>query len=278
MQADILNSDHKIEFLEYVIVRSNPRIQTVGLGVMSMIASSDTGAKYMIKVDQSLRKYVEFVAQVPQYTVAHRFGLSVLYKLSSDPDNTLPMLDAKVEEQIKSFCEAFDPKKHHSFFPIFFTALAYNIFTSDATREKVGKFISRFGPVMVKLLELFAKDLPSAAHQLILDLFMYLMQTKEVYYRDLIAECRAQDTLRRYYSSLQTMFAGRPYVQESQMETFSVTIKTIISPKPKLSDKEELEQRKQEKLLEEEKIKNKGAPRPLHDFESFKDEILDKVL
>lgn len=248
------------------------------MGVMSMIASSENGMKYMTKVNESLRKYVEFMGQVPPYTVAHRFGISILYKFSCHPENTLGMLDAKVEEHIKTFCETFDPKKHHSFFAIFYTALAYNIFTSEHTREKVSKFINRFGPVMVKLLEVFTKDLPSAAHQFILDLFMHMMQTKEVYYRDLVAECRALDTLRKYYSSLQSMFAGRPYVQESQMETFSVTIKTIISPKPKLSDKEELEQRKQEKLQEEEKLKNKDAPKPLHDFESFKDEILDEVL
>ena len=101
------------------------------------------------------------------------------------------------------------------------------------------------------------------------------MGPKEVYYWDLLMESRAEDTLRVYYSSLQSMFAGRSHILDIHLEQFSNTIRAILDVKPKLTNKEELAARKADKAAQEEREKNRDKPRKMHDFEGFKDEILE---
>lgn len=176
---------------------------------MSMVASSEEGAMYLTKPFDCVRKYVEMIDNVPMGAVANRFGLAFLYKLSSYPQFPLPMIDSKIENYISQFIDAYKPKKTHAYFPIYYTALAYNVLTSQHTRDKVAKFSNRFAPFCVKLLEFFKKDLPSAAHQNILEAFKYMLADKEIFYRDLMVDSRGADTLRIYGSNLHSMFKGR---------------------------------------------------------------------
>lgn len=196
--------------IDYLISKSNPRVQTLSLALISMIASSQGGIEYLTQgTDDMVRKYYEQISHVADLTVAHRFGLAVFYKFSSHKDFALHLLDCKIDSYIMDFLQRYDAKKGiHSFFPIFYTALSYNILTSPSTQEKIGKFTTRYSPLLIALLEFFKKDLPSAAHQTVLEIFKYMFGPKEVYFRDLLIEARAQETLRIYYSSLQSMFSG----------------------------------------------------------------------
>jgi hypothetical protein len=106
------------------------------------------GAMYLTKPFDCVRKYVEMIDNVPMGTVANRFGLAFLYKLSSYPQFPLPMIDSKIENYISQFIDAYKPKKTHAYFPIYYTALAYNVLTSQHTRDKVAKFSNRFAPFL----------------------------------------------------------------------------------------------------------------------------------
>lgn len=266
--------------LDYLISKSNPRVQTTSLGLISMIASSDSGLEYLTqKQTDYVRKYYEHLVHVPELSVAHRFALAVMYKMSSHKDFAVHLLDCKVDNYIRSFIDGYSSKKAvHSYFTIFYTALAYNIITSIHTREKMGKFVTRYAPLMTELLEFFKKDLPSAAHLNILEICRFLLGPKEIYYRDLVVEARVQETLRVYYSSLRTLFAGREHILDIHLDQFSLAIKQTLAEKPKLSEKDELAQRRLEKQKEEEELQNKDKPRKMHDFEAFKDEILEDPL
>ena len=263
--------------IEYLISKSNPRVQTLSLAVISMISSSDSGIDYLThNKSDTVRKYYDQVLHVPELTVAHRFSLAILYKFSSHKDFALHLLDCKTDNYIRDFIAGYSTKKNiHSYFPIFYTALAYNIITNTNTREMLGKFTTRYSPLLIELLEFFKKDLPSAAHINILEIFRTLLGPKEVYYRDLLVESRAQETLRVYFSSLRNIFSGRDHILDIHVDQFSNIIKQSLLEKPKLTDKEELSHRKQEKQKEEEEASNKDKPRRLHDFEAFKDEILE---
>lgn len=173
-----------------------------------MIASAEKGIQYLTAPAESVKRYCDFITHVPEMSVAHRFGLAVLYKFSTFKDYASQMLDMKIDNYILEFIDAYNPKKCHSYFPIFYTALAYNLLTNATTREKVSKFTNRYAPFCVKLLEFFKQDLPSAAHQNILEMFKFMLTEKEVYYRDLMIEARAADTLKQYFSSLQSIFKG----------------------------------------------------------------------
>lgn len=279
--VDILDFKSKTTaMLDYLISKSNPRVQTTALAVLSMIASSEAGIDYLMQKNTDyVRKYYEYLTHVPELSVAHRFALAIMYKMSSHKDFAVHLLECKIDSYIRSFMEGYDSKKSlHSFFPIFYTALAYNVITSESTREKISKFITRYAPLLTELLEFFKKDLPSAAHLNIIEIFKYLMGTKEVYYRDLLIESRAPETLRVYYSSLRSIFAGRNHILDIHLDQFSNAISQAVAEKPKMIDKEELAARKLEKQKEEEIRANKDKPKRLHDFEAFKDEILEDPL
>lgn len=277
--VDILDFKSKTTaMLDYLISKSNPRVQALSLAVISMIASSDAGLDYLTQNNPDfVRTYYEHLIHVPEMTVAHRFALAILYKMSSHKTFALQLLDLKVDSYLQSFMESYQKKKGvHSFFPIFYTALGYNIFTSPHTREKLGKFTTRYSPVLAEYLDFFKRDLPSAAHLNILETFRTLLGPQEVYYRDLLIESRASETLRLYFSSLQAIFAGRPHILDVHLDLFAQTITAALAPKPKLTDKEELAARKLEKEKEEAAVKDKDKPRKMHDFEAFKDEILEE--
>lgn len=266
--------------LDYLISKSNPRVQTLSLSVISMIASSEAGLDYLTQKNSDyVRKYYEHLTHVPELSVAHRFALAILFKMSSHRDFSLHLLDCKLDNYLMTFMQSYITKKSvHSYFPIFYTALAYNVITSLHTREKISKFTTRYAPLLAELLDFFKRDLPSSAHMNILETFRVLLGPKEVYYRDVLVESRASDTLRLYFSSLQAMFAGRDHILDIHLDAFSQVIGATLAPKPTLSEKEELSQRKLEKQQEEEILANQDKPRKLHDFEAFKDEILEDPL
>lgn len=281
IDVDILELKNKgTAMLDYLVSKSNPRVQTLSLSLISMMASSQSGLDYLTQNNSDyVRKYLEHITHVPEFSVAHRFALAILYKFSSHKDFALSLLDNKIDTYILDFIQRYGAKQSsHSYFPIFYMALSYNILTSPCTQEKVGKFTTRYAPLSACLLDFFKKDLPSAAHQSILEIFKYLMGPKEVYYRDLLIESRAEETLRVYYSSLHSMFAGRSHILDIHLEQFSNTIKSILQEKPKLTPKEEQAARKEEKAQEEEREGNKNKPRKMHDFEAFKDEILEDTI
>ena len=278
INIDILELKPKTTaMIDYIISKSNARVQTLSLSLVSMISSSQAGIDYLIETNvEYVRKYYDHIIHVPEFTVAHRSALAILYKFSSHKDFALALMDNKIDTFILDFMQRYSPKKSiHSFFPIYYMALSYNILTSPCTQAKIGKFSTCYATLCASLLDFFKKDLPSGAHQTILEIFRYLMGPKEVYYRDLLMESRAEDTLRVYYSSLQSMFAGRSHILDIHLEQFSNTIRAILDVKPKLTDKEELAARKAEKAAQEEREKNRDKPRKMHDFEGFKDEILE---
>lgn len=266
--------------LDYLVSKSNPRVQALSLAVISMIASSEAGVDYLTqnKADY-VRKYYEHLVHVPELSVAHRFALATMFKLSSHRDFALHLLDCKVDSYLQAFMSSYQAKKGvHSYFPIFYTALAFNVVTSPHCREKLGKFTTRYAPLLAELLDFFKRDLPSAAHLNILETFRALLGPQEVYYRDLLVESRAPDTLRLYFSSLQALFAGREHILDVHLDQFSQAIAAALAPKPQLSDKEELALRKVQKQQEEDALALKDKKRKLHDFEAFKDEILEDPL
>lgn len=264
--------------IDYLVNKSNTRVQTVALSVVSMMASSERGVDYLTRSTDSIRKFCEIVFNVPEMSVAHRFGVAILYKLSCHKDLAKDLLENKVDNYILDFMSGYNSTICHSYFPIFYMALSFNLLTSQFSRDKISRFINRYGPFCQKLLSFFKKDLPSAAHQTILETFKYLLYDKEIYYRDLMVECRAVDVLREYYSSVESLFKNRKHILDVHREKFSLTIKEALSQKPELSQKEQLEQRKRERELEEHQERNKDKLRKVLDFESFKDEIMEDAL
>lgn len=209
VEADILNLKDNTNTVEYLVNKSNPRIQTVALSIISMIVASEQGAEYFTKPYDSLRKYVDMLVNVPEMSVAHRFGLAIIHKMSYYSPYPPTLLDCKIDNYIMQFMENYNAKKCHAYFAIFYTALAYNILTSPQTRDKISRFSNRYSPFCVALLEFFKKDLPSAAYQNILETFKYMLADKEIFFRDLMTDSRGLDTLRIYGSNLHSMFKGR---------------------------------------------------------------------
>ena len=287
IENDIFYLSRDMGLIEYLTSRSNQRVQTVSLALMSMIASSESGTAYLTKSKESMSRYLDIIQKVPELTVAHRFGLAVLHKLSYSRSLANQMIESKADNYISEFLTNYSSKKTHSFFPIFYTALAYNMFSNPDSRDKISRFATRYAPLLMKLLDFFKNDIPSSAHQNILQLFKYFLVEKEVYFRDLMMECKASDTLRVYSNSLQSMFKGmcaynsvdRKNILDHHIEQFSSTLKKILDEdRPKISDKEALKLRKNEKLMEEEIAKMADKPRKVLDFEIFKDEILEDEL
>lgn len=206
VENDLFFLKRDLDVFEHLTSRSNARIQTASLAVASMLASSERGVEYLNPKEDALGRYLDIVQKIPEYSVAQRFGLALLHKLSYNRKLAAAMIDGKAETFTLQFLATYKPDACHSFFPIFHTAFVYNLFTNPLCWEKISRFAARYAPFLAKLLEFFKKDLPPAAHQNVLELFKYFLVDKEVYFRDLMVECKAVDTLRVYSNSLQAMF------------------------------------------------------------------------
>ena len=206
---DVFQTSETLNTVDFLVNSSNLRIQTVSLSLLSMVASAESGVEYLLRPNDAIRSLCSMATNVEVNSVAHRFALAFVHKLSYHGDLPAQLLDNKVDAWVLEFVDRYSPKKTHSFFPIFYTALAYNLLTSPACQDKVSKFVNRFAPFCAKLLGFFKKELPVASYYNILELFKYLMVDKEVYFRDLVIESKAPDTLREYASSLISMFKSR---------------------------------------------------------------------
>lgn len=206
VDADLFYLQRDLDVFEHLTSRSGARVQTVALAVASMMASSERGTAYLTARPEAVGRYLDVVQKLPEHSVAQRFGLALLHKLSYDRKLAAALLDQKAENFSAQFLAGYKADASHSFFPIFHTALVFNLLANPLAWEKVSRFAARYAPFLTKLLEFFKKDIPPAAHQNILELFRYFLVEKEVYFRDLMVECKALDTLRIYSSSLQAMF------------------------------------------------------------------------
>lgn len=74
------------------------------------------------------------------------------------------------------------------------------------------------------------------------------------------------------------VIVDRPQILEANIERMADYLRVILAGKPKLTQKEELEERKKEVEAQAELEKNKNKQRKLADFESFKDEVLEESL
>ena len=68
---------------------------------MSMVASSEIGIEYITKPTEAVRKHMDFITNVPEMSVAHRFGIALLYKYSLHKDFSLILLDNKIDNYIE---------------------------------------------------------------------------------------------------------------------------------------------------------------------------------
>jgi len=209
VEADLFFLKRDLDLFEHLTSRSSARTQTVALALASMVASSEPGVAYLASKEDAPVRYLDIVQKLPENSVAQRFGLALLHKLSYNQKLAVALLDAKAETFTAQFLASYKPEACHSFLPIFHTALAFNLFANPLSWEKVSRFSARYAPFLGQLLEFFKRDLPPAAHQNILELFRHFLVEREVYFRDLMVECKAQDSLRVLASSLQSLFKGR---------------------------------------------------------------------
>ena len=109
VEADFFSLQRDLDVFEHLASRAGARVQTASLAVASMVASSERGAAYLVSRPEAVARILEVVQRVPERSVAQRFGLALLQKLSYERGTAAALLDLKAESFTAGFLASSRP-------------------------------------------------------------------------------------------------------------------------------------------------------------------------
>ena len=177
------------------------------LAVYSMISSTIQGSAYLFKSEKFPVELSKLVKRLEHNSVAQRFCIAVLQKLSYlEKPCSVYHKQGLIEWSLEYF-ENSKKKPIHSFNSIYLMSLLYNMLSSEVIILEMGKNLREFGVYLNRLLRLLEVELPVQCYSIILNIL--ISQRKfNVKYEDLQLEGKLSDTARNTLEKFEELFKG----------------------------------------------------------------------
>ena len=202
---------HKVDdnmVIESMLNQPKATLQTVNLGVLSMVASTIEGCEYLLKYKKFLNRLWKAMKTCENDTVLQRFALSILQKMSGLEQGAVFLFENKFVEWALDYLEEMDPLKEHSFMPIYILSTVYNVLLADANQPDILLNITLYSKILKRLLGLVKMDLPGACYIAILEIVKGFNRFNPRW-EDFEIEAKVNSTLKEYLDDFENMFKGK---------------------------------------------------------------------
>lgn len=134
--------------------------------------------------------------------------MALVYKTSNLEQGALYFFQKDYCENVLDYIDEINPKKEHSFIPIYMISTIYNVLLAEANQDDIVMDVTRYSKILKQLVDLLKKDLPGACYTAILEIIKAFNRFNPRW-EDFEIEAKIKSTLRDYLNDFENVFKGK---------------------------------------------------------------------
>ncbi|CDW73502.1 3-5 exonuclease family protein [Stylonychia lemnae] len=175
----LLTARTKNQFLMELLDIKHKGLRHSLLALISVIVSTLKGVEYLVTNDQLIiARIIDILKEQEDGSVNQRFCVAILQKISIKEDTIAVFLEQGLIEWILSLIERSTSKEVHIFSLDFSSALLANMLHATTTHEYLIKNASKTKSLMIRILDLLKKKIPTSVLMHLLICLSYLNKEK----------------------------------------------------------------------------------------------------